>query len=878
MAQKIQSSFSAGELDPALHERTTFDKYKTGLKTLRNAIIGKTGRIVSRAGTKYERATRNPILAPITFTVDAGIDTVIVSANRFRDGDKVILSSTTTLPAPFVAGTTYFAQYANSTSIHLCATAADVLAGVNFIDITTAGTGTHTLTPVNPIKKSILFAVPYTDFFLEWGHGYVRIHDTRDNSVIDADHLMTESDLPYVQFVPANGYVNVFCKDNFAQKVTVGALDTTDPFRTLRIEKILIGFVGIEGPLTEQSRSITGTGQDVQYAVSMVADGEEFTASSLTFALLPISAAQKNTIVISKVGNPKVDSLRIYRRPLNGIAFGYMATVTAGASTGTFTDYGEDVDYTEQPILPIDQNYSSTIISVGFRGRTGCVYQQRLLGTDNLNEELIFASRTGYRANFWRDVPYSVDSGLVFKCGTSGYARVLYLIDSGGLLAFTTAGIFMNTGGLSPTNVSFEEKGSWVASDTLVPLKVPGGLLFVDRTTNSIRNLIFSNEAGGFPGDEVSVFSDHLFRGRTVISWAFQDGETPLVHVVFNDGKAAAFNYDREHKMRAWARADTDGLFESVTVKKDLAGRSVVYYVVNRDGNRGIESGTDRTLTTIKDLVCMDSSVSYNSELSAGASLDVTANDPMDWEGLLTLTSDIAIFANTTDLGAIGSIFRMFDSDGAAVDLTVTAYTSTTVVEATPSVTFPSAESTDITIYRTYSTLTGLSHLNGKIVSLMVDGYVEASPNNDVENYGDLLVSGGGVTIPSGRRGAFVHVGLPFTCDVETLDIDTVEQKPALLEAKMVQKVNVKVFNSRGLYVGSTFPENDYVQGLTDIETRSEDIDLGNIGNASQVLQTKRIEIIIPNDWDSNGRVCFRQVDPLPFEILSIIPDLNIGG
>ena len=300
--------------------------------------------------------------------------------------------------------------------------------------------------------------------------------------------------------------------------------------------------------------------------------------------------------------------------------------------------------------------------------------------------------------------------------------------------------------------------------------------------------------------------------------------------------------------------------------------------MVNRNGNRGIESGTDRTLTTIKELVCMDSSVSFNNKISAGAVLNAVAVHPLEWEGFLTLTSDIAIFSNAAGLGAIGSVFRFFDSDGAAVDLTVTTYTSTTVVIVTPSTTFPSAESTSITIYQTYSSLTGLSHLNGKIVSLMVDGYVEASPNNDVENYGDLLVSGGGVTIPSGRRGAFVHVGLPFTCDVETLDIDTVEQKPALLEAKMVQKVNVKVFNSRGLYVGSTFPENDYVQGLIDIETRSEDIDLGNIGNASQVLQTKRIEIIIPNDWDSNGRVCFRQVDPLPFEILSIIPDLNIGG
>jgi hypothetical protein len=55
MAYKIQAAFSAGELDPALHERTTLEKYQQGLKTLRNAYANKTGRIVSRPGTKLLR-------------------------------------------------------------------------------------------------------------------------------------------------------------------------------------------------------------------------------------------------------------------------------------------------------------------------------------------------------------------------------------------------------------------------------------------------------------------------------------------------------------------------------------------------------------------------------------------------------------------------------------------------------------------------------------------------------------------------------------------------------------------------------------------------------------------------------------------------------
>ena len=51
MAYKIQASFTAGELDEALHERTNLEKYKRGLKTARNWIVGKTGRVLTRPAT-----------------------------------------------------------------------------------------------------------------------------------------------------------------------------------------------------------------------------------------------------------------------------------------------------------------------------------------------------------------------------------------------------------------------------------------------------------------------------------------------------------------------------------------------------------------------------------------------------------------------------------------------------------------------------------------------------------------------------------------------------------------------------------------------------------------------------------------------------------
>jgi hypothetical protein len=332
--------------------------------------------------------------------------------------------------------------------------------------------------------------------------------------------------------------------------------------------------------------------------------------------------------------------------------------------------------------------------------------------------------------------------------------------------------------------------------------------------------------------------------------------------------------------MRGWSRHDLGGggRAESVAVVQSGSSKATVYAIINRNGGRYIEYFTPRFVDDFKDYVAMDSSVTYKEELSNDGAINITVNPdvPQTWDGTLTITAASAIFANTANNGAAGSIFRFFDSEGTTVDLTVTTFTSTTAVKVTPSVTYPSDQYDGIKLYKTTTVVTGLTHLDGKKVSLLVDGYVDGSPNNDAETFPTVTVNAGAITIPNGRRGAIVHVGVPFTVDIETLDIDTVEQKPALLEAKIIHKVYLKVYNSRGIFIGSTFPRNDKVAGMTDPEERSEDIVDGILGNSAQALITKRYDIPIRNDWSSNGRICIRQVDPLPLEVLSIIPDMSV--
>lgn len=84
-----------------------------------------------------------------TFTADPSTDQINFSGGHtLVTGAAITVSTSGTLPSPLVAATIYYVSYVSSTDVKLATSLANLLAGT-FIDITTAGTGTQTLTTVN---------------------------------------------------------------------------------------------------------------------------------------------------------------------------------------------------------------------------------------------------------------------------------------------------------------------------------------------------------------------------------------------------------------------------------------------------------------------------------------------------------------------------------------------------------------------------------------------------------------------------------------------------------------------------------------------------------------------------------------------------------
>lgn len=82
------------------------------------------------------------------FTADTANDEIDITTHGHVAGDgPFVVSSTGTLPTGLVAGTLYWvsAPTANALGVHL--NRKDALNAVNAVDLTAAGSGTHTLTP-----------------------------------------------------------------------------------------------------------------------------------------------------------------------------------------------------------------------------------------------------------------------------------------------------------------------------------------------------------------------------------------------------------------------------------------------------------------------------------------------------------------------------------------------------------------------------------------------------------------------------------------------------------------------------------------------------------------------------------------------------------
>lgn len=157
--------------------------------------------------------------------------------------------------------------------------------------------------------------------------------------------------------------------------------------------------------------------------------------------------------------------------------------------------------------------------------------------------------------------------------------------------------------------------------------------------------------------------------------------------------------------------------------------------------------------------------------------------------------------------------------------------------------------------------MSGLDHLEGETVSILSDGYTVP----------DQTVVGGAITLE--RAASKVHVGLSYTPVIETLDIDTPSPSQTVKSQSVsVSKVTIEVEGSRGGFVGPRQDDGSYPP-MNEIKPRFDSDEYDPIS-----LKTYKQEVFIEPEWPKGGGVRIEQRAPLPMAILSIIPQVDVGG
>lgn len=156
--------------------------------------------------------------------------------------------------------------------------------------------------------------------------------------------------------------------------------------------------------------------------------------------------------------------------------------------------------------------------------------------------------------------------------------------------------------------------------------------------------------------------------------------------------------------------------------------------------------------------------------------------------------------------------------------------------------------------------ITGLDHLAGKTVAILADGIEVAQQT--VEH------SGSDYQITLATAASKVHIGLPYTSDIETLDVELNTQRGTSQGRKIAQSQFVlRLINSKGGYIGHDSSEMYLLRDnfVTDYDTNS-------------TLYTGDIKDTVAGGYSDGGSILIRQTSPLPLTVAALILKTTIGG
>lgn len=266
---------------------------------------------------------------------------------------------------------------------------------------------------------------------------------------------------------------------------------------------------------------------------------------------------------------------RVYKEKGGGM-YGYIGS----AREGWFEDKNIAPNIEETPPdanNPFENgNYPSCV----------ALHQQRLVfAGSNRSPNTIWMSRSGNFENFSRSIRVKDDDYIEATLAARRVDPIVWLVALRELIAGSTGGEWEIGGGqkgaVTPGSINAKLQSARGSASGLQPVVIGNTILHVSRAGDCVRDLVYDFGADSYAGTDRSLLATHLFTGRRIVSWDYQQSPDSIVWCVTSDGVLLGLTWMREHEIFAWHRHDTDGFYEDICVLPG-DGYDDVFFVVRR--------------------------------------------------------------------------------------------------------------------------------------------------------------------------------------------------------------------------------------------------------------------------------------------------------
>jgi len=527
----------------------------------------------------------------------------------------------------------------------------------------------------------------------------------------------------------------------------------------------------------------------------------------------------------------------------------------------------EALSFTDNNIAP-DMGITPPIVETVFNsagnypGAVSYFEQRRVFaGTTNYPQQL-WMTRSGTESDMSYRLPVNDDDRVSFKVAAREANTIRHIVPLQQLMLLTSAAEWrvspVNSDAITPTTISVRPQ-SYIGANNVQPSIVNNSMVYCAARGGHIRELGYSWQSNGYITGDLSLRAAHLFDNYEIVDMCYSKSPHPLIWFISSTGLLLGLTYVPEQQVGAWHQHDTDGVFESCACVAE-GSEDHLYVIVKRtvNGNsvRYVERMSSNAFDSLEDCFFVDAGLTYDGNNTTATTVTVSGGTLWGPTEVLTITASTPIFAFPA-LTDIGDAFVFTATDGTQYRLTIEGCSSTTVVQARSdkvlAVAFRNVPILDGAFAR--NSVAGLSHLEGKTVSILADGAVLPSE----------VVVGGSISIE--RAAVKIHVGLQYFSDLQTLPLTLNIDAFGQGRVKNINQAWVRVFQSSGLFVGPTSDK------LTEAKMRTNEP-----YGSPPALRSDEINVNITPTWAQGGQIYIRQADPLPLTIVGVTIEAVVGA